>query len=139
MITQLPPGTTYAIHLRNPRSVSGGKDWIGCLAPGKTGIVVVHGSTIQVSSGGGQVRVTKNPANAPNVRTIANQKISEGYQEIDRYDSVTGWESHRQARPQTPPAPDPPTKPAPKPKLPTPVKNFLSETDGGDAPETWFW
>jgi hypothetical protein len=145
MIKQLPPGTTYAIHLENPVSASGGKSWIGCLVTGKPGIVVVYGPTVKVGAGGGTVNMTNNPPNAPNVRTIANKKISEGYQEIDRYDSVTGWESQRQAapvpKPATPaPKPAPPKKPAVKPLVS--AKNILSETDrGGDdgAPSSWFW
>ncbi len=110
-ISNLMPGTTYAIHLRAP-SVSGGKDWVGSVTSNGE-IHTFWGKTGQVNQHGGK------KGNMTSLQHIIDEKKVKGYDFVDDYTPQQGWQSQRQ--PSSPQATPPPTavpEPPPVPKGP---------------------
>lgn len=104
MIPNLPPNTTYAIHLR-AASASGGKDWVGSVTSqgeihsywGKTGQIIQHAAK-------------RGDITALNKIITQKQHGKDNYSQVDEYDPKQGWQSQRK---QTL---EPPQQKPPQPK-----------------------
>ena len=120
-IQHLQPGTTYAIHLRAP-SVSGGKDWVGSVAP--DGIHTFWGKTGNIN------QHTAKKGTMTSLQGIINEKMAKGYEEVDEYFSQNGWNSQQQQQsPQASASPQPA-----KPFIPKgPAINIINPAAAPDA------
>jgi hypothetical protein len=87
----LPPGTTYAIHLRADSPSGGTKDWVG--STDGTVITTMWGKTGRINNSG------QKKGNSHALMNIRDTKFAKGYQIVDTFTMSLGWESIKSQKP----------------------------------------
>lgn len=105
MIGYLEKNTLCAVHLRSP-SISGGKDWIGCLtASGE--LYTFWGKTGSIN------QQSQKPGSQAQLLKLIKEKQAKGYRIVDEFRNGLGWQSQSETVTSTPQAitnPSPPNQ-----------------------------
>lgn len=90
-ISNLKPGTTYAIHMRRPSKGAGGgtADWVGSVTSNGE-VHAFWGKTGSINQRAGKT------GNMTTLQEIIDEKKQKGYSVVDEYAPQNGWLSQQQ-------------------------------------------
>jgi len=91
----LPPGTTYAIHLRANSPSGGTKDWVG--STDGTVITTMWGKTGHINND------ARKKGDHHVLNHIIDEKLAKGYVRVDIFAEQSGWGSAKKTPTQQPP------------------------------------